>query len=82
MSKGSTHHHATKPKASLYEEITAHIIADLEAGIFPWARPWGTGGGSQAFALHSKRRNTIVTLRRSGLPLKDPRSRKSSRGVR
>lgn len=33
-----------------YEEITAHIIADLEAGIFPWARPWGTGGGSQ-FAL-------------------------------
>lgn len=51
MSKRSMHHHATKPKASLYEEITAHIIADLEAGIFPWARPWGTGGGNQAFAL-------------------------------
>jgi hypothetical protein len=41
----------TKPKASLYEEITAHIVADLEAGIFPWARPWETGGGNQAFAL-------------------------------
>lgn len=51
MSKRSTNHHATKPKASLYEEITAHIIADLEAGIFPWARPWGIGGGNQAFAL-------------------------------
>ncbi|MBB4263540.1 antirestriction protein ArdC [Bradyrhizobium sp. CIR18] len=51
MSKRSTHHHATKPKASLYEEITAHIVADLEAGIFPWARPWGTGGGNQACAL-------------------------------
>lgn len=51
MSKRSTNHQATKPKASLCEEITAHIIADLEAGIFPWARPWGTGGGNQAFAL-------------------------------
>ncbi|MBR0713930.1 ArdC family protein [Bradyrhizobium liaoningense] len=51
MSKRSTHHHATEPKPSLYEEITTHIVADLEAGIFPWARPWGTGGGNQVFAL-------------------------------
>ncbi|WP_092252204.1 zincin-like metallopeptidase domain-containing protein [Bradyrhizobium sp. Rc3b] len=51
MSNNSTRHRAAKPKASLYEEITAHIVADLKAGIFPWARPWGTGGGSQAFAL-------------------------------
>lgn len=51
MSKNSTRSHAAKPKASLYEEITAHIVADLEAGVFPWARPWGTGGGNQAFAL-------------------------------
>ncbi|PIT00342.1 antirepressor [Bradyrhizobium nitroreducens] len=51
MSDSSTHHRAAKPKASLYEEITARVVADLEAGIFPWARPWGTGGGSQAFAL-------------------------------
>ncbi|UWU80538.1 ArdC-like ssDNA-binding domain-containing protein [Bradyrhizobium huanghuaihaiense] len=51
MSKNSTRRHAAKPKASLYEEITAHIVADLEAGVFPWARPWSTGGGNQAFAL-------------------------------
>lgn len=51
MSKRSTHHQATKPKASLYEDITARIVADLEAGIFPWARPWGASGGNQAFAL-------------------------------
>lgn len=51
MSKRSTHNRAAKPKASLYEEITTQIIADLEAGIFPWARPWGSGGGNQAFAL-------------------------------
>jgi len=41
----------TKRKASLYEEITTKIIADLEAGVFPWARPWGSGGDGQAFAL-------------------------------
>jgi len=33
MSDSSTYHRAAKPKASLYEEITAHIVADLEAGI-------------------------------------------------
>lgn len=29
------------PRASLYEEITARIVADLERGIVPWAQPWG-----------------------------------------
>ncbi|MBR0900098.1 DUF1738 domain-containing protein [Bradyrhizobium tropiciagri] len=51
MFNGYARNHASSPKAGLYEEITANIIADLEAGIFPWARPWGTGGGNQAFAL-------------------------------
>src|SRR5439155_23686996 len=34
------------PKASLYEKITARIIADLETGTFPWAQPWGAGPGT------------------------------------
>jgi antirestriction protein ArdC len=51
MSKRSSGNRAAKPKASLYEEITTQIIADLEAGIFPWARLWGSGGANQAFAL-------------------------------
>lgn len=29
-----------KPRRDLYAEITARIIADLEGGIAPWARPW------------------------------------------
>jgi antirestriction protein ArdC len=29
------------PRASLYDEVTAKIIAQLEAGCFPWAQPWG-----------------------------------------
>ena len=43
--------HTPKTKASLYEEITARIIADLEAGTFPWAQPWGAGPGNAALGL-------------------------------
>jgi len=39
------------PKASLYEKITARIIADLETGTFPWAQPWGAGPGNAALGL-------------------------------
>jgi antirestriction protein ArdC len=30
-----------QPKTSIYDDITARIVAELEAGIVPWARPWG-----------------------------------------
>jgi antirestriction protein ArdC len=29
-----------EPRASLYDEVTAKIIGQLEAGIFPWVQPW------------------------------------------
>ncbi|WP_224761467.1 ArdC family protein [Brevundimonas aurantiaca] len=35
---------AAEPRASLYDEVTATIIAQLEAGRFPWVQPWGTKG--------------------------------------
>ena len=53
MTKGRKLDCTTTTKPSLYEEITSHIIADLEAGTFPWARPWGASGESKAFALPS-----------------------------
>ena len=31
-----------RPRLSLYDEVTAKIIAQLEAGCFPWAQPWNT----------------------------------------
>ncbi|WDF72262.1 ArdC family protein [Novosphingobium sp. KACC 22771] len=31
---------------SLYDEVTAKIIAQLEAGRFPWGQPWGAVDGS------------------------------------
>lgn len=36
----------------IYAEVTARIIADLEAGIAPWARPWDrSAGGDSAAAM-------------------------------
>ena len=31
-----------QPLASLYAEVTARIIAELEAGRFPWVQPWSS----------------------------------------
>lgn len=36
-----------EPRANLYDEVTAKIIAELEAGTFPWVRPWGRAGASR-----------------------------------
>jgi antirestriction protein ArdC len=33
---------SSAPRASLYDEVTAKIIAQLEAGRFPWAQPWSS----------------------------------------
>jgi antirestriction protein ArdC len=34
----------SEPRASLYDEVTAKIIAQLEAGCFPWVQPWSAAG--------------------------------------
>lgn len=39
------------PRAALYEDITATIIAELEAGRVPWVQPWGTGDAKTALAM-------------------------------
>jgi len=31
-------------RASLYDEVTGRIVAELEAGRVPWVQPWGLGG--------------------------------------
>jgi len=41
MSRNADRQCAQMPRASLYEEITARIVADLERGTVPWAQPWG-----------------------------------------
>lgn len=38
-------------RTSLYAEITARIIAELEAGRLPWVQPWGTPATSAPLGL-------------------------------
>jgi len=53
------------PRASLYDDVTAKIIAQLEAGSVPWVRPWGkTKGGPAAPGLP---RNAVTGRRYSGV---------------
>jgi antirestriction protein ArdC len=35
-------------RASLYDEVTNRIVAELEAGRFPWVQPWGRASASGA----------------------------------
>ena len=52
----------TEPRASLYDEVTARIIAQLEAGCFPWVQPW-----SAAAAVPGLPRNAITGRTYSGV---------------
>jgi antirestriction protein ArdC len=35
-----------RPRASIYAEVTARIIAELEAGRVPWVQPWDSAAAS------------------------------------
>ncbi len=37
---------APTDRANLYDEVTARIITELEAGRFPWVQPWGANAGA------------------------------------
>ncbi|MET3596150.1 antirestriction protein ArdC [Mesorhizobium shonense] len=51
MSRHHRHARAGANRASLYEEITGKVIAELEAGRFPWVQPWGTSAGQAPVGL-------------------------------
>ena len=38
-------------RASLYDDVTNKIIAELEAGRFPWVQPWGTTAAKAPLAM-------------------------------
>ncbi|OAO04815.1 antirepressor [Sphingomonadales bacterium EhC05] len=50
------------PKVSLYDEITAKIVAKLEEGVFPWVKPWDAGN-----AVTGLPRNAISGRHYSGI---------------
>ncbi len=49
-------------RASLYDEVTATIIGQLEEGVFPWVRPW-----SKAKASLGLPRNAVTKRPYSGI---------------
>lgn len=51
MSKHSERARAGESRASLYDEITGKIIAELEAGRVPWVQPWGTAAAKAPLAM-------------------------------
>jgi antirestriction protein ArdC len=55
-------HENAASRVSLYDEVTAKIIAQLEAGCFPWAQPW-----SSAAAVPGLPRNAVSGRPYSGI---------------
>ena len=51
MSRNTTQARPSSDRASLYDEITAKILAELEAGRLPWVQPWGTAAAKAPLAL-------------------------------
>jgi antirestriction protein ArdC len=51
MSKHAARVRTGQDRASLYDEITDKIIAELEAGRLPWVQPWGTAAAKASLAI-------------------------------
>src|SRR6201996_148142 len=51
MSRKSPTARSGQSRASLYDEITGKIIAELEAGRVPWVQPWGTAAAKAPLAM-------------------------------
>ncbi|MCJ2130634.1 ArdC family protein [Methylobacterium sp. E-045] len=51
MSKKTVSARAGQNRATLYDEITDKIIAELEAGRVPWVQPWGTAAAKAPLAM-------------------------------
>jgi antirestriction protein ArdC len=51
MSSKTTSARPGHDRASLYDEITGKIIAELEAGRVPWVQPWETAAAKAPLAM-------------------------------
>ena len=64
MSRYTATARAGSDRASLYDEITSKIIAQLEAGRVPWVQPWGTAAAKAPIAMP---RNAATGRQYSGI---------------
>lgn len=44
VQRASASPETVSPRTDLYREVTSRIVAELEAGRFPWVQPWKAGG--------------------------------------
>lgn len=73
MSVRTNRTHPVADRSNLYDEINGKMIAELEAGRFPWVQPWGT------FPAKASLCRTTST---SGLARSKQRSSRASRSLR
>ena len=64
MRSASARRSAPDQRASLYDDVTNRIIAELEAGRVPWVQPWGRVEGGAAPGLP---RNALTGRTYSGI---------------
>jgi antirestriction protein ArdC len=64
--EGAGEDRQTDTRANLYDEVTARIVSELEAGRFPWVQPWGktdgTGPGLPRNALTARSYSGVNVL--------------------
>lgn len=58
---------AEPSRVNLYDEVTAKIIAELEAGRVPWVQPWGHPDGDGSAISPGLPRNALTARRYSGV---------------
>ena len=51
MSRSTTQAASGADRTNFYDDITNKIIAELEAGRFPWVQPWGTPSAKAQLAM-------------------------------
>lgn len=44
MSQTQNRQHKEQTRSSLYEDVTARIVAEMEQGCVPWVKPWDASG--------------------------------------
>jgi antirestriction protein ArdC len=64
MSRHAIRARAGEDRASLYDEITDKIIAELDAGRVPWVKPWDTPTAKAPLAMPQ---NAVTVRRYSGI---------------
>lgn len=60
-------HHQSSQRGHLYDEVTAQIIAQLEAGCFPWVQPWASASVSGGRLAPGLPRNAVTGRSYSGV---------------